>query len=392
MAKDDAKYKIVIHQSIDSIPREEWNNMTNDDVFPFLEWEWLYALEESGSISPETGWHPLHFCLYRDDVLKAAAPLYLRTGNGGDYIYDYFWAEAAESIGCSWYPKLIGMGAATPAEGYRFINAPDMDPITASILLLREAENISKSNDLPSVNILWSDPEWSKLLSSLDYTAWEHIHYVWENPGYRDFKDYLDIFSKNQRKNIRKEYASHIDQGIEVRVIPGEEAKEEHYHKMFEFFTITNDKFIPWDARWVNEEFFLLLEKYGRKRTAFVEAKFDNEIIAMAFLVHKRDRLWGRFWGAYEDIKDLHFTVCYYAPMDYCIKNNIRYFDPGAGSSHKIRRGFKAMTNKSFHKFFDPRLEGLFKANIRSVNRHEKQRRDSLNEKSPIKQITNNKE
>ena len=380
-----AGLQIEIHKAIKDINKDEWNNLAGDEVFPFLEWEWLYALEESGSISKRTGWHPIHLCLYDDGVLSAAAPLYLRTGSGGEYIYDYFWADAAESMGISWYPKVVGMAAATPAEGYRFLSAPGMDINTASTMLLAAAEQICRQNDLPSINLLWSDPSWAGLLPDLNYYAWEHIHYVWENENFQSFDDYLSLFSKNQRKNIRKEYMRHIEQGITVRVIPGEEAEKEHYKKMYELFTITNDKFIPWDARWVNREFFNLLEKHCRSRTAFAEASLDGEILAMAILIYKGERLWGRFWGAYEDIKDLHFTVCYYAPMDFCIKNNIRYFDPGAGSSHKIRRGFKAMRNKSYHKFFDPDLESLFAHNIKAINLRERERQYSLNAGLPFK-------
>ena len=377
-------YRLKIHQSIKDISCRDWNNIINDDIFPFLEWEWLCALEESRSIAPETGWHPLHICLYDGGNLAAAAPLYLRSGSGGDYIYDYFWAEAAESLGRAWYPKMLGMGAATPAVGYRFLTAPGIDLYGANALLLDAAEAICTQNRIPSLNLLWADPEWSALLPH-SYNAWDHLHYVWENPGFRDFKDYLSLFSKNQRKNIRKEYSRHLEQGINIKVIPGEEAEEEHYHRMFDLFTITNDKFIPWDARWVNEDFFLRLEKTCRSRTAFVEARRRDGIIAMAFLVHKGDKLWGRFWGAYEEVRDLHFAVCYYAVMDYCIQNQICYFDPGAGSSHKIRRGFKAMRNQSWHKFFDPVLERLFKDNIKAVNRHEKERLDALNSELPFK-------
>jgi predicted N-acyltransferase len=118
-----------------------------------------------------------------------------------------------------------------------------------------------------------------------------------------------------------------------------------------------------------------------------VEARRERggKILAMAFLVRKGDRLWGRYWGAYEEIRDLHFAVCYYAPMDYCIQNHIRYFDPGAGSPHKIRRGFKAMRNRSWHKFFDPVLEQLFKRNIKAVNRHEAEHLEALNAELPFK-------
>jgi predicted N-acyltransferase len=242
-----------------------------------------------------------------------------------------------------------------------------------------------------SLNLLFADPRWAEALPGLGYTAWEHSHYVWENENFRSFDDYLARFTKNQRKNIRKEFHGPGEQGVMINVIPGAEAGDEYYRRMFELFTITNDKFIPWDARWVNEEFFLRLEKTFRSRTAFVEARqysgSENagELLALAFLIRKGDRIWGRYWGTYEEVKDLHFAACYYAPMDWAIKENIRFFDPGAGGPHKIRRGFRAVKNYSYHKFFDPVLERLFKDNIAAVNRYEEENMAALNAELPFK-------
>jgi predicted N-acyltransferase len=84
-------------------------------------------------------------------------------------------------------------------------------------------------------------------------------------------------------------------------------------------------------------------------------------------------------------VKDLHFAVCYYAPIDYCIKEGIRYFDPGLGSPHKIRRGFRVDFDRSYHRFFDPVLEMLFTANIDAVNRYEEETIDQLNAGLPYK-------
>jgi predicted N-acyltransferase len=382
-----SRYRLKILRSITAVPAGAWNSLVRPETIPFLEWEWLAALEESGSISPETGWRPLHFSLWEGERLVAAAPFYLKTNSDAEYVYDYFWAEAALSLGRRWYPKLVGAPAATPAEGYRFLHAPELDGGEVSALILGAAENICRENGIVSLNLLFADPGWGRLLPGLGYTPWEHSHYVWENPGYADFDEYLSLFSKNQRKNIRKEYRHHEEQDISIKIVNGGDAGEEKFRRMFELFTITNDKFIPWDARWVNEDFFLRLEKTCRPRTAFVEAKRNGsgEVLAMAFLVRKGDRVWGRYWGAYREIRDLHFAACYYAPMDWCIREGIRLFDPGAGSPHKIRRGFKAVINRSWHKFFDPLLERLFKDNIDGVNQYEAESRWALNAESPLK-------
>jgi len=399
-----------IHRSIGEFNREDWNRLTGPDTIPFLEWDWLSCLEESGSISPETGWYPLHLGLWEGERLAAAAPLYLKTSGGGEYVWDYFWEEAAASLGRAWYPKLVGAPAATPAEGYRFLWDPAWDGREATALLLGAAEDFCRRNHIPGFHLLFTDPLWASQLPPRGYVPWEHSHYLWENTGFAGLEDYLALFNKNQRRNIRREYHRHEEQGITIRIIPGEEAGPELFQRMFELYSLTNDKFFPWDARWVNEEFFQLLEKRCPGRTAFVEARRVREaqglgeavpgggpagegfcsvprggLVALAFLVRKGDRLWGRFWGAYEEIRDLHFAVCYYAPLDYCIREGIRFFDPGAGSPHKIRRGFRACLNRSYHKFFDPFLRRLFQDNIPEVNRYEREQAAALNEELPFK-------
>jgi predicted N-acyltransferase len=366
-----------------------WNSLTTDATIPFLEWEWLAALEQSGSVSPETHWHPLHFTLWDKDKLVAAAPFYLRTSSRGEYVYDYFWAEAAAALDRPWYPKLVGAVPATPAEGYHFLCAADMDSASVTRIFLSAAEDICRKNGVAGLHILFADSLWGESLADFGYTAWEHSRFVWENENYRGFDDYLARFDKNQRRNIRREYCHPERQGVQVRVLPGEQAAEEHFRLMFEFFSLTNDKFIPWDARYVNEDFFLRLEKTFRGHIVFVEARRtaprDEKPLALAFLIRKGENIWGRYWGACEEVKDLHFAACYYAPIDWAIGEGIRFFDPGAGSPHKVRRGFRLVSGKSWHKFFDPALETLFKNNINAVNDYERQTIKELNAQLPFK-------
>jgi predicted N-acyltransferase len=285
---------------------------------------------------------------------------------------------------------------ATPAEGYRFLCAAEGEQAETTAILLNAAEAICRKNRIPAVHILFADPRWAAALPAAGYTPWEHSHYLWENPGWADFSDYLLMFSKNQRKNIRREYQRGKEQGIHIRIIPGEDAGAELFDRMFELFSITNDKFIPWDARYVNRDFFLRLEQRYRRGIVYIEARKKTEdagagesveLAALAMLIRKGDRIWGRYWGAYEEIRDLHFAVCYYAPMDWAIREGIRFFDPGAGSPHKIRRGFRAVIDRSWHKFFDPPLERLFKDNIGEVNRYEREALAALNAELPLKNL-----
>jgi hypothetical protein len=81
--------------------------------------------------------------------------------------------------------------------------------------------------------------------------------------------------------------------------------------------------------------------------------------IAGAFNVQKGDALYGRYWGASEFVKNLHFVVCYYAGIEHCIRQGLVRFEPGAGGDYKQVRGFDAQPTWSAHFLAEPRLNRL---------------------------------
>ena len=124
---------------------------------------------------------------------------------------------------------------------------------------------------------------------------------------------------------------------------------------MYRFYSHTNAQFGPYGCHYLTPEFFHGIYANFKKRL-FLVAAFEksnpNKPLAMSMLLVKANQMIGRYWGTNADTKDLHFNVCYYTPIDWAIENDIHHFDPGAGSSHKVRRGFKAVANHSFHRFF----------------------------------------
>ena len=100
--------------------------------------------------------------------------------------------------------------------------------------------------------------------------------------------------------------------------------------------------------------------------SAFEEDKRDP--IAMSICVHSKDNLWGRYWGAYKNINNLHFELCYYKPIEWAIKNQVKSFDPGAGGKHKRRRGFYAKKTISMHKWFDNRMAKILEDWLHKIN------------------------
>ena len=83
-------------------------------------------------------------------------------------------------------------------------------------------------------------------------------------------------------------------------------------------------------------------------------------------------------------MNNLHFNLCYYEPIDWAIRNGVSVFDPGMGSAHKIRRGFRAISTSSYHRFADKRMQLIMQMNISRINDYERSHIEQLNQSLPF--------
>jgi predicted N-acyltransferase len=97
-----------------------------------------------------------------------------------------------------------------------------------------------------------------------------------------------------------------------------------------------------------------------------VEARKEGRLVAGAFNVASTDRLFGRYWGAFEEHPFLHFNVCLYHSVRDCIERGLRAFEGGAGGEHKLSRGFLPAETFSAHAFSDPRLDRAMREALRA--------------------------
>jgi len=85
----------------------------------------------------------------------------------------------------------------------------------------------------------------------------------------------------------------------------------------------------------------------------------NNDMVAGAICIVGKNTLYGRHWGCFEDYDSLHFEVCYYQGIEYCIENNLTTFEPGAQGEHKISRGFLPTITWSSHWVADEQFSKL---------------------------------
>src|ERR1700687_4658569 len=82
-AAGEAAIEVDVVEGIDRIAREDWNALLAEDDSPFVDWDWLFAMENSKSAARASGWGPCHLAIRRGESLIAARPRYLQVHRTG---------------------------------------------------------------------------------------------------------------------------------------------------------------------------------------------------------------------------------------------------------------------------------------------------------------------
>jgi predicted N-acyltransferase len=358
------------HRAMTEIPREAWQALTGPAGLPFYSWPWLHALERSGSIVPRLGWQPCHLSLWRQDRLIAVAPLYLKGHSYGEFVFDQSFAQLAGQLGLRYYPKLVGMSPISPVEGYRFHIDPGEDGAELTALMLELIDRFCLEQQIFSCNFLYVDPLWQPWAEAAGCATWLNQQSLWSNAGFSCFEDYLAGFNANQRRNIRRERRSIAAAGLQVTPLVGAEIPAAMLRRMHHFYAQHCSRWGAWGSKYLSEEFFHVDAVELRDHLVLFSAHRGDplEPVAMSLCVRQGDALWGRYWGSDQEIENLHFEVCYYAPIEWAIAQGICGFDPGAGGSHKRRRGFLAQPRASLHRWQDPGFDRLLRRWLPEAN------------------------
>lgn len=350
MSEEVATIEVAAVEGIDHIAREEWNALLGADDSPFVDWDWLFAMEHSRSAANDSGWAPCHLVIRHGKRRKivAACPLYIKTHSMGEFVFDHGWADAASRAGIRYYPKLLVGVPFTPHGGRRFLIAENADRPRMIAALGRALIQLCTDNRLSSVHVNFCLPEEAKVLHSIGFLERLGYQYHWRNQGFANFDDYLGALKSKRRYAVRHERAALAEQGIRIRVFAGEEIPDGMFGPMFDLYLSTIDK-LYWGRQYLTREFFGEMRTRFKRHVCLVCAYHGRKLIAGTFNLEKSGVMYGRYWGCFEDVKFLHFNVCYYAAIEHCIARGLTRFEPGAGGEYKWLRGFDPALTHSAH-------------------------------------------
>jgi len=344
-------WTVTILESIEDVAPGKWNSLSRDGI-PFLRHEFLSALETSGSAAADTGWEPRHLVLRDGDAVLAAMPLYLKSHSWGEFVFDHAWAEAFHRAGRRYYPKLVSCVPFTPVSGPRALTAPGVDRHRACRILANAATELCRDSHASSLHVLFPPERDLVPLQETGLMIRKDCQYHWNNRGYRDFDDFLSGFRSARRKKLLRERRRVTEAGIQFRVIGGDDMDDGLMDTVFRMHALTFAR--RGQAPYLNRRCFGLLRDRLGSRMVVVLAERDTAPVACAISFRGQDGLFGRYWGAIEDLHSLHFETCFYQGIEYCIRENLARFEPGAQGEHKLRRGFDPTVTFSAHWIAEP--------------------------------------
>ena len=358
-----------------------------------------------------------------DDDLIAYVPMYVKSHSMGEFIFDNAFADAAMRSGLDYYPKLLVAVPFTPATGSRILMNPKLIEGEGKIIRQEVCEylrQITIGNGLSSLHFNFlTDEEATDIAGELDtevedseetsylrsiiggalsssknkfnFLRRTSVQYHWENrrpskdvaeadgaktEPFEDFDDYLSFFKSKKRINIKRERRKIFDdEEIRVDAVRGKDILkyEGLVERMFDIYLSTINK-MYWGRQYLTLDFFKMLSESdfidnllfmcARPSKCGDEIKAED-VFAGTFNIVNDGVFYGRYWGCLREVKNLHFEVCYWSAIEYCIDEGLSRMEPGAGGGdYKFARGFDPVLIHSSHFFSHPGLSSAVKQYI----------------------------
>jgi predicted N-acyltransferase len=379
-------YVIRVLSSPADVSPDAWNALlaAEAEPSPFMRHEYLAALNDSRSATPESGWMPQFVTLWQGEQLQAACPFYIKDHSYGEYVFDWAWANAYEQHGLAYYPKAVVAVPFTPVPGTRLL-ARDAQSRT---LLVQGLVALCKQEELSSLHLLFGADADIAACTEAGLMLRNTVQFHWTNAQYPDFDSFLASLSHDKRKKIRQERRKVADAGVSFRWSRGADISKADWDFFYRCYERTyrehgNPPYLTRDffrrmADTMPEAWLLFVAERNGKPMA-------TSLIALSTQPDAPLVAYGRYWGALERVDCLHFEACYYQPLAWCIEHGAQRFEGGAQGEHKMARALMPVKTTSAHWLAHPAFADAVERFLEREGAGIENYMDHLGERSPFK-------
>lgn len=379
-------YVIRVLPSPSDVSPEAWNALlaAQAEPSPFMRHEYLSALTDSRSATPDSGWLPQFVTLWQGEQLQAACPLYVKDHSYGEYVFDWAWANAYEQHGLAYYPKAVVAVPFTPVPGARLL-ARDAESRT---LLVQGLIALCKQLELSSLHLLFGADADIAACTDAGLMLRNTVQFHWTNAQYADFDAFLASLSHDKRKKIRQERRKVADAGVRFRWSRGADIGKADWDFFYRCYERTYRE--HGNPPYLTRDFFRRMADTMPEAWLLFVAERDGKPMASSLIALSTEPdsplvAYGRYWGALERVDCLHFEACYYQPLAWCIEHGAQRFEGGAQGEHKMARALMPVKTTSAHWLAHPSFADAVERFLEREGAGIENYMDHLGERSPFK-------
>ena len=342
--------RFVVADSICSVPRDDWEELTVTDVHG--QFGWLQALE-TGVTGAQ---RPRYFLLYRNDDLIAAAVghYYSREidpGRPGELLFGKM-ASLASKLRLTprkflYLGPIIGHGRSI--LWHRSCGAAEAIERIQILLGAITASDEFSDSTLIFGRIPIEETHLIAALRGLGYLETQSWPISYLDVSWNSFEDYVSSLSrcgKNMPNKVRREVAAPRKQRVRIDELDDFESRALEIHGLFEQ---THGKHTDSQMEFGSQLVKALADSHHQGCVMSVARSEDNtELLGAALLLVANETAAGWLLGVADTPLNrkafTYFNLAYYAPIRYCIERKIRriYFGGGLRKA-KRKRGCNEM-------------------------------------------------
>lgn len=382
-----AENKIItrVLASVQQLDAQTWNVLlaSQSTPTPFMRHEYLAAMEQSGSATPDTGWIARVITVWDGDELLAACPLYIKTHSYGEYVFDWAWARAYQQHGLPYYPKGLLAVPFTPVPGSRLLARSQ----ALRVALVHAVQAWAAEQQLSSLHLLFGDADDLAACAAAGWMQRSTVQFHWTNTPpasmqtcagtatapsrWKDFDDFLGSLNQEKRKKIRQERRKIREAGVSFKAMQGSDIGAQDWSFFYRCYERTYLE--HGNPPYLKPEFFASMASAMPENWVMFIAERDGQAVASSLIAItalqsmtsaskplffedgqaqaaiNNKAAYGRYWGALERVDSLHFEACYYQPIEWCIANGFTRFEGGAQGEHKMARALLPVETPSAH-------------------------------------------